>query len=500
MKTVLTVENISKSFAGVQALKKVSMSINQGETHCLVGENGSGKSTLIKIIAGILKRDEGKIFINGKEYKNLRAIEAIKEGIQIIYQDLSLFPNLTVAENISLSQLVEKSAKITTWQYMANLANEELAKLEVKLEIDTIVDDLSVANKQIVAICRALTQNTKLIIMDEPTTALTRSEIEALFSIIYGLKDRGISTLFVSHKLSEVLKISEKVSIIRDGEKVGTYDRKEVDNEKLIFYMTGKSIDVTQFRNEGDTSKGIPLLKVKGLTKKGNFEKIDFELRTGEILGIAGLLGSGRTELALSLFGLNKADAGEIFIEGKLVEIDSPTKAIKLGISYLPEDRLGQGLFIDQSIENNIVVTIISKLLNKFKLVISAKKKKVAEDWKRNLAIKTNSISIPVKSLSGGNQQRVVIAKWLAVKPKIFILDSPTVGIDVSSKDEIHKVIRKLAKDGMGVIVISDEASEIIHNCNRTLIMCEGKIIEETDTNDLTEDEIFKKISTDHSK
>jgi simple sugar transport system ATP-binding protein len=488
---LLKVQNISKSYVGVQALDNVSMSINKGEIQSLVGENGSGKSTLIKIIAGVVKPDEGEIIINGKRFQNLHAIDSISEGIQVIYQDLSLFPNLSVAENISLNQMIERKKRFVNWKEIKSIATEELSNIKKELDLNERVEDISIANKQLVAICRALTQDAKLIIMDEPTTAITKGEIDRLFSVILALKKKGISTLFVSHKLSEVLQISEKVTVLRDGKKVGEYNTDELDNDTLSFYMSAKKIVSSAFDYKEKEHRQETLLEVRNLSKIGNFMDINFKLQPGEIIGITGILGSGRTELALSLFGLNKPDSGEIYINGKLVKINSPQNAIDLGLSYLPEDRLNQGLFVKQSIQDNAIVTILKRLLNKFRLLSDSKKYKSAKEWVEELNVITPSLEAAAQALSGGNQQRLVIAKWLATNPKIFILDSPTVGIDIASKSNIHNIIKGLANKGMGVIIISDEIPEIIHNCNRVVVMKEGRIVKEVDIADITEDELF---------
>ena len=488
---LLKVQNISKSYVGVQALDNVNMSINKGEIQSLVGENGSGKSTLIKIIAGVVKPDEGEIIINGKRFQNLHAIDSISEGIQVIYQDLSLFPNLSVAENISLNQMIERKKRFINWKEIKSIATEELSNIKKELDLNERVENISIANKQLVAICRALTQDAKLIIMDEPTTAITKGEIDRLFSVILALKKKGISTLFVSHKLSEVLQISEKVTVLRDGKKVGEYNTDELDNDTLSFYMSAKKIVSSAFDYKEKEHRQETLLEVRNLSKIGNFMDINFKLQPGEIIGITGILGSGRTELALSLFGLNKPDSGEIYINGKLVKINSPQNAIDLGLSYLPEDRLNQGLFVKQSIQDNAIVTILKRLLNKFRLLSDSKKYKSAKEWVEELNVITPSLEAAAQALSGGNQQRLVIAKWLATNPKIFILDSPTVGIDIASKSNIHNIIKELAKKDIGVIIISDEIPEIIHNCNRVVVMKEGRIVKEVDTADITEDELF---------
>lgn len=493
---LLEVRNISKSYVGVQALDSVSMAIDKGGIHCLVGENGSGKSTLIKIIAGVVRPDSGEIIIRGRRHRTLHAIDAIREGIQIIYQDLSLYPNLSVAENISLNQMVEQDRKLLRWSEVRRIAEKALAGIGEELDLNELVENLSMAKKQLIAICRALTQKARLIIMDEPTSALTRGEIDHLFSIITGLQKQGISSLFVSHKLSEVFRIAEDVTILRDGKKVGDYKTAELDNEKLVFLMTGKKLEASSFSYDESRYGKDNLLEVKRLTRKGQFEDVSFTLKPGEILGITGLLGSGRTELALALFGLNKADSGGVFVEGKPARIRSPRDAVRLGISYLAEDRLNQGLYITQTISRNIIITVLNKILDSFGLISKTKRESTVSRWVEDLAIKTPTAEAPVQSLSGGNQQRVVLAKWLATDPKIFILDGPTIGVDIASKSNIHGIIRNLAGAGMGIIVISDEIPEVLQNCNRILVMSGGRIIKEIgDAASVGEEELFAIVS-----
>ena len=491
----LSVNNISKRFGAVQALDSVDLSVKKGEILCLVGENGSGKSTLIKIIAGVVEPDSGEIIIEGKSYKKLSAFESMKSGIQVIYQDLSLFPNLTVAENISLNQRIEKREKFVNWRGVKEIAERELKSIGKPINPDALVEELSVADKQVVAICRALTFGAKLIIMDEPTTALTKNEVDTLFSIIGDLKKRDISVIFVSHKLSEIFKISEKVTVLRDGKKVGDFTSSELDNEKLIFYMTGKKIVNTPFECKIEKEKLLPLLEVRNLSKKRNFIDINFKLYGGEILGITGLLGSGRSELAIAIFGLNNPDTGEIFIEGKPVKIGSAWQAIDLGICYLSEDRLGKGLFIEKEIGENLEVAILKDFISKSGLIRKKMIKKKIEELSKELNIKTPSLDFTVSSLSGGNQQKVVVAKWIAANPKIFILDGPTVGIDVGSKSDIHQIIRGLAEKGIGIIIISDEIPEIMQNTNRILIMQRGRIVKELQTDCTNEDELNRVIT-----
>jgi len=486
----LSVRNVSKRFGAVQALDDVDLSVHKGEILCLVGENGSGKSTLIKIISGVVEPDSGEIFIEDRHYKKLTVSEAMKAGIQVIYQDLSLFPNLSVAENISLNQRMEKRERFVNWKEVREIAERELKNIGKYIDPDVMVEELSVADKQIVAITRALTLGAKLIVMDEPTTALTKKEVDTLFTIINDLKQKDISIIFVSHKLSEVFKISERVTVLRDGKKVGDFDSKELSNEKLVFYMTGKKIINTQFSCDKENDREAPLLEVRNLSKRGNFIDISFKLNKGEILGITGLLGSGRSELAQSIFGLNDPDSGEILIDGKSVRIRSTWQAISLGICYLPEDRLVKGLFIDKEIGQNLEVTILKGFIGAGGLIRRNKLKNKIESLAKELNIKTPSLDLPASSLSGGNQQKVVVAKWIAANPKIFILDGPTVGIDVGSKSDIHQIIRGLAEKGVGIIMISDEIPEVLQNTNRILVMGRGRIIKEIETSCTNEEEL----------
>jgi simple sugar transport system ATP-binding protein len=493
--TFLEVRGVSKAYVGVQALYDVSMSIKTGEIHCLVGENGSGKSTLIKIIAGVETRDAGEIIIEEESFPSLHAIDSIRKGIQIIYQDLSLFPNLTVAENISLNQEIEQNSKLVNWKAIREIARHALEEIGEELDLDERVENISVASKQLVAISRALTQKARLIIMDEPTSSLTREEIDRLFQVIKGLQKRGISIMFVSHKLSEVFEISERVSILRDGKMVGTFPTGELDNDRLVYLMTGQKIEKSVYRFEGEKDRP-PLLEVRNLNKYRNFHHISFSLRAGEILGITGLLGSGRTELALALFGMFPADSGGIFMNGRKLDIQSIDDAMAAGIGYLPEDRLNQGLFIDHPISDNIVVTVMERLLNQIGLIDREKKGETVSQWVNELSIKTPDPESPAQSLSGGNQQRVVLAKWLATDPRVFILDGPTIGVDIGSKSHIHDIIRELAGSGMGIIIISDEISEVLQNCSRVLVMNKGRIVQEiTDVTAATEDEVFTIMS-----
>ena len=481
--------DIHKSFAGVQALKGVSLEIKPGEIHCLAGENGCGKSTLIKVISGVHAYNAGTIEFDGKQLTKITPIDAIMNGIQVIYQDFSIFPNLTVMENLAInSELVNKS-KMINWKRMRETAKEAIAKINFEVDLDMLVGKLSVAEKQMVAICRALMFNAKLIIMDEPTTALTKKEVQALFEIILKLKAEGISILFVSHKLDEVFEISERFTVFRSGELVATGDTKDLDDKKFSYYMTGREFSNKNFEPKNITANAILDVEKLGLT--GSFEDVSFSVKGGEILGITGLLDSGRTELALSLFGVKPADSGKILIHGEEKTIKSPRQAIESKIGFVPEDRLSEGLFLQQSIGDNIVISEIDNLVNGVKMLDGKKCKQEINDWVKDLAIATPNPDNACSTLSGGNQQRVVLAKWLACNPEVLILNGPTVGVDIGSKHDIHAILQKLANQGMAIIIISDDLPEVLRNCSKILVLKDGKTVLETVAADATEQQIL---------
>lgn len=491
---ILRVEHINKRFGGVVALDDVSLTIQKGETCCLVGENGSGKSTLIKIISGIYTPDEGDIHINGHHYKKLTPIESIHEGIQVIYQDFSLFPNLTVAENIAINEQLARGKKLVNWHEYHRIAEEGLAKIKISLPLDAAVETLSTADRQLIAIVKALLADARIIIMDEPTTTLTQKEVASLFKLINDLKSQGISTLFVSHKLNEVTEIADRTVIFRNGKKVMDQDAKGLEVKTMEYHMTGREIDTSAISFSQVEETSTPLLRVENLNLSHGFFDISFELKSKEVLGITGLLGSGRTELALSLFGEIPADSGKIFVDGKEVEIKSITDSVKHGIGYVPDDRIREGLFLEHSIQDNIIVRVIDQLVSKFGLLNQRAKTEEAQRWIQQLDVKTPSGELPAKSLSGGNQQRLVLAKWLASNPRILILNGPTVGVDVGSKAEIHELIRSLAREGIGILLISDDIPELIQTCHRILLMRAGRIVEEFKREDTSEGQLSTEL------
>ena len=492
MEDFLQLRAISKSFVGVQALKRVDFSIRRGEIHCLVGENGSGKSTLIKIISGVLQPDSGEILVEGRRIGHLEAMASLGRGIHVIYQDLSLFPNLTVAENIAISELQEEGRSLIDWRAMRRIARAAMDRIKVDLPPGQEVGELAVGLQQLVAICRALTHELKLLILDEPTASLPRRDIDNLLGVVRDLQSSGIAVLFVSHKLNEVFEVAERITVLRDGESVGTLPRTELTNEKLVTLMTGRTITETRFSM---AETGVRrLLEVRGLSRKGSFQDISFDLRAGEIVGITGLVGSGRTELALALFGISPADSGEILVEEKRTRISSVQDAVRAGIAYVPENRLVQGLIMKKSVADNVIAAILHRLLARLRLIDPRLRREKAAEWVKALDIRVSDPGVPVQTLSGGNQQRVVIAKWLAAEPKILILDGPTVGIDVMAKGAIHNIIRDLAARGMGVLLISDEIPEVVNNCNRVLLMRAGKIRSEISTEGVKPEEVQKLV------
>ena len=492
MEPILSASNISKSFIGVRALNNIDITINAGEIHCLAGENGCGKSTLVKCISGVYTPDEGTIQIEGQTCGSMTPIEAMNHGIQVIYQDLSLFQHMTVAENIAISKLKFENTKIINWKTIKAIAKEQLDKIGVTMDLDETVGEISMANKQMVAICRALAQNAKILFMDEPTTALTKTEVSHLMKVMLERKKKGLAIVFISHKLDEVFEVADKITIFRNCNKIGDFNSSDLDEKSLSYYMTGREIEYPRYHRT--YKDNTPILSVEHLTRKGQYEDMSLTVRPGDIIGLTGLLGSGRTELAMSLFGLNKTQAGVIKVNGKEVDINSPMVAKKYGIALLPEDRSREGLFIERKIKENISAPIIDTICKKG-IVNRKKENEIAEKYVEELNVRTPSIETVVGTLSGGNQQKVVISKWIATSPKVFIMDTPTVGIDIGSKAEIYEQIHKFADEGMAIILISDEIQEVMANCNRVLVMAHGKCVVELSEEDLMQEGADKHLA-----
>lgn len=472
---VLEVRNIVKRYGGVTALNTVSMKLTGGHVHCLAGENGCGKSTLIKIISGAERPDSGEIIIDGVSHSYMTPKAAIQQGIQVIYQDFSLFPNLTVAENIVLTAAVAQKKSFVSARRSRPAAQAIVDELGLDLDLDASVEQLPVADKQLTAICRALINDARVIIMDEPTTALTHSEVQRLFALVDKLRARGVALVFVSHKLEEALQISQDVTILRSGELIIAGPASDFDRRSISRYMTGRDIDESRVVNQPPAGAS-PLLQVKNLTLPGAFDDVTFDVLPGEIVGLTGLLGSGRTEIAEALFGVLTAESGSILLDGKAVQIRSISDAITAGIGYVPEDRLTQGLFMDKSIADNMTASSLDKYRTRIGLLDRSKIAATIADLFGQLRIKAPNVDAPVRSLSGGNAQRVVLAKWLANGPRILILNGPTVGVDVGSKEEILAILRAQASAGMGIIVISDDVPELVSVCNRVIVVQQGRV------------------------
>lgn len=480
---VLRAENISISFNGVKSLRGVDVTVQPGQIVCIAGENGCGKSTFVKIVSGVYSAETGEVYINGELQDPLTPRTAIAAGVQVIYQDLALFEHLTVAENIAFSRSLHEGQHLVNRKKMRQIAAEQLTRIGVELDTETPVSQLSIANKQIVAICRALSMDARILFMDEPTTALTSKEVDRLLQIVLDLKARGLSVVFISHKLDEVFKIADSITIFRDGQKVGDFAASELDERKLSYYMTGREITYARYHRTLEDTE--PILEIQNLAREGNYRNITFSVLPGDIVGLTGLLGAGRTELALSLFGLNRPDSGQIIINGKSATATGPWDALKNGIALVPEDRHTQGLFNTQTVAHNISSTSLSNIIGRFGNIRSKKERSLAQHTVNDMAVNNKNIDTVVGKLSGGNQQKVVIGKWIATAPRLLILDSPTVGIDIGSKEEIYGKIHALADSGVGVIFISDEPEEIIANCNRVLVMHEGDVLDTFEEEDM---------------
>ena len=484
---------ISRRFGGVRALNGVNFSVLPGEVHCLAGENGCGKSTLIKILAGVLAPDTGQIVLDGVAHAQLSPAISQRAGIQIIYQDLSLFPNLTVAENIAFHHHVNGAWRLTPARAMRVEAAAAMARLGINLPLDALVQDLPVAARQLVAICRTLATDARLVVMDEPTASLTHQEADALLAIVRGLKEHGIATVLVSHRLDDMMKTGDRVTVLRDGANVGTFLMGEVDRVRLGELITGQKR--TLVAKPRFTREAMPVLAVRGLTCAGQYADIDLTVRPGEILGITGRLGAGRTELALSLFGMNPPDSGDILIDGERVLLRDNCAAIKAGIGYASEDRLSLGLILPQTVADNTVVSVLDRLSGPLGLIDGRRRAETITNGLERLQVKSATAERPVRELSGGNQQRVVLAKWLATQPRVLILDSPTVGVDIGAKAALFRTVDELAAHGLAIILISDEVEEVLQQAHRVVVMVGGRIVATHDAADMTEDRLREIIN-----
>lgn len=487
--TIFEIKNLSKTYSGITVLNKVDFSIRAGEVHALVGENGAGKSTLIKIIAGVEKPDgNSEIYFMGKLVHKLNAAKSMQMGLSVIYQDISLFPNMTVAENICMATV---HTPFIPWGKMRAKAKQLLSDMEIPIDVNEKLGNISVGKQQLVAIARALVMESKVIIMDEPTSALSSSETEMLKKLIAGIKSQGIGVVYISHKLDEVFAVSDRISVLRDGNLVACDETKNFDQKKLINLMVGRELRFVPMRNE--LPVGEALFAVKGLTNEPHFRDLTFTAFEHEILGLTGLVGAGRSEFAQTVFGMMKPQSGEIFIQGKRTEIRDTNDAINQGICYLPEDRRTQGLFQGHSMTHNITIGALRDILNATRLINQKKERSVAEAYIEQISIRPGLPDINVENLSGGNQQKTLISRWLNAKPKVLIVDEPTSGVDVGSKLEIHKLLRELAASGVCVMLVSSDLPEVLAISDRILVMRAGNIVHEAVTGDATQEGILEK-------
>jgi ABC-type sugar transport system ATPase subunit len=478
-RTPIELRGVSKSFAGIKVVHSVSFDMRPGEVHALMGENGAGKSTMIKIMAGLHQADEGEILVNGKPVKFASPKDAHAAGIATVHQELLLFPELTVAENIFLGQTPKTKLGTIDWQAMRKRSRELLDSLDSRdLDIDQKVATLSVGNRQRIEIARALAQDARVLIMDEPTAALAEADVQRLMAIVRNLRDRGVAIVYVSHRMPEIFALADRVTVLRDGQHVATKPISEVDDAKLVSMMVGRSIDRLYPPKQG--ASGDVILELRDVSYRNVVRGISLKLKRGEILGLAGLVGSGRTETALTVFGITPATAGEILIDGKAQTINSPETARDLGIAYVPEDRGSQGLIRMQTIEDNVALANLKRLMRGF-LVDAARVTAEAKNAIAKFGIRARGPQQLVRQLSGGNQQKVVLGKWLATNPRILIMDEPTRGIDVGAKAEIHLLMRKLAGEGMAILMISSELPEVLGMSDRVLVMNGGRIVGEFD-------------------
>jgi ABC-type sugar transport system ATPase subunit len=472
-KTVLEMRNIHKRFPGVYALKNVNFELKAGEVHGLLGENGAGKSTLMKVLGGIYDIDEGEIYIDGQKVLIKNVKDSQNAGVSIIHQELVLVPYMSVAENIFSGREPVGKMGFIKKDVMLKEAQKLLDSFELGIDASELVVNLNIAQQQMVEIARAISFNSKILVMDEPTSSLTEKEVEFLFKTIENLKSQGVGVVYISHRMSELFRITDRITVMRDGQYIGTKVTKETNVDELISMMVGR--ELTDYYHRTFHELGENALEVKNLTKAGIFKDISFNLRKGEILGFSGLVGAGRSEIMKAIFGLDPIDYGEIYIDGKKVEIRSPNDAMDLGIALVPENRKDEGLILKGNVGYNMTLRVLDKFI-KFAKVNKTKEDEIINTYIENLAIKTSSKSQLVSNLSGGNQQKVVIAKWLAAKPKILILDEPTRGVDVGAKAEIYAIMNRLVEEGVSIIMISSELPEIINMSDRVVVVHNGSI------------------------
>jgi len=490
---VVEMRSVSKSFNGVSVLKDVSFDVRRGEVHALAGGNGAGKSTLMKILQGVYQADAGEIIIGGKPATINSIQDAKAAGIGMVFQEFSLVPSLTVAQNIFLAAEPLGAGGLIDDRASVRRAKEVFAEMEVDVDPRTEVSRLGTAYWQLTEIAKALSQNAQVLIMDEPTASLARHESEALFELIDRLKQRGISIIYISHRMDEVYRLADRITILRDGRRLLTEPLSAVTPEQIVEGIVGRKIEGQLAYRERDhvVHEGAPLLEVRGLNAGRRVRDVSFSLRPGEILGLAGLMGSGRTELARALFGIDRRDSGDILIRGKKINLNSPQQAIDAGVALIPEDRRAQGLVLDHSVRENLLLPLLGQI-QRGPLLNSSKGKDLSSSLIKKFAVKVAHPNRPVRLLSGGNQQKVVIAKWLGTNPDILILDEPTAGVDIGTKSEILDMIRELASAGKAVIVISSEYPELLAVSDRVLVLKDGSVIRDIPRSDIADEEYLQ--------
>lgn len=495
---ILEMKNINKSFPGVRALQGVDFKLNKGEIHALMGENGAGKSTLIKVLTGVYSKDEGHIYIDGndKEVAIHSPQDAQRAGISTVYQEITLCPNLSVAENMYIGRA---EGMTTNWKKMNQDADKLLQSLDIPAKATQQLASCSLAVQQMVAIARAVDMDCKVLILDEPTSSLDEQEVEKLFGLMRDLKARGVGIIFVTHFLDQVYEVCDKITVLRDGQLVGEYTIAELPRVKLVAKMLGKELDdMSDIRGEQDSYNGKDasdvVFEAKGLVSNAGIKPFDFYIKKGEVNGFTGLLGSGRSECVRAIFGADHVLGGSVKKNGKEIKINKPLDAMKNGIAYLPEDRKKDGIIGDLSVRENIIFAA-QVLRGFFKPFSKTQANKLAEEYIKLLDIKTASADTPIKSLSGGNQQKVILARWLLTHPEYLILDEPTRGIDVGTKIDIQKLVLKLASEGMSVTFISSETDEMLRTCSRMIVMRDRKVVGELSGDDLTQNKIMSTIA-----
>ncbi len=485
--TILQMKNIHKFFPGVHALDDANLEVRKGEVHALLGENGAGKSTMIKVLGAIYKPDEGQIYINGDPVIMQNVRDAQHYGISIIHQELLLIPEMTIADNIFIGTK-PKSYGYVSRKQIEDEAQKLLDQLNIGLDSKALVSTLSVAQQQIVEIVKAISFNARIIVMDEPTSSLSQNEVNMLFDIIRRLKENGVAIIYISHKLNELFAISDRITVMRDGKTIDTVNTREVTDEELIRMMVGR--ELSDYYKRNDFTKGEVILSVKNLNKQGVFHDISFDLRKGEILGFAGLVGAGRTELMHAIFGVDAYESGEITLNGKKIHIRSPKNAIRAGIMLVPESRKEHGLILKNSVGFNMTLAVLKDFIKGI-VVHKKTERSIMESSRESLAIKTPSFEQLVSNLSGGNQQKVVISKWLAAKPAVLIMDEPTRGIDVGAKSELYAIMNELSMNGMSIIMVSSEMQEVIAMSDRICVMNNGSIRAILEKSDFTQERIL---------